>query len=186
VATISITARSGTAYHVTVDEGGSASAHLVTVWPSDVERYAPGSTPEALLEASFEFLLAHEPKEAILARFLRGAKGERATPTYFDLKVVGDKAVHLLTNIKSVINDRSRQVFASVKLSDLTVKSFTRQKGEHKGETGYAVKSRLLTIESLAIDGVVVYRRADDSTDGARRPRPEAEPPAASQANGAN
>jgi hypothetical protein len=68
VATISITPRSGTAYHVTVDEGGSASAHLVTVWPSDVERYAPGSTPEALLEASFEFLLAHEPMEAILAR----------------------------------------------------------------------------------------------------------------------
>ena len=117
---------------------------------------------------------------------LRGAKGERETPTYFDLKVVGVKAAQLLANIKSVINDRSRQVFASVKLSDLTVKPFTRQKGEHKGETGYAVKSRLLAIESLSIDGVVVYRRADDPTDGGRRPRPEADTPAASQANGAN
>jgi len=41
----------------------------VTVMPSDVERYAPGSTPEELLEASFEFLLSREPKESILSRF---------------------------------------------------------------------------------------------------------------------
>jgi hypothetical protein len=60
---------SGAMYHVTVDEGDSTSTHVVTVWPSDVERYAPGSTPEALLEASFEFLLEREPKEAILTKF---------------------------------------------------------------------------------------------------------------------
>jgi hypothetical protein len=34
-----------------------------------VARYAPGATPERLLEASFEFLLEREPKEAILPRF---------------------------------------------------------------------------------------------------------------------
>jgi hypothetical protein len=39
------------------------------VWPSDVARYAPDATPEALLEASFEFLLEREPKDAILRRF---------------------------------------------------------------------------------------------------------------------
>jgi len=38
---------------------------------------------------------------------LRGAKGERAAPTYFDVKVVGENARHLLENIKSVINDRA-------------------------------------------------------------------------------
>jgi hypothetical protein len=102
---------------------------------------------------------------------LRGPKGERATPTYFDVKVVGEKAKTLLQNVKSVINDRSRQVFASVRLSDLTVASFTRQKGERKGETGYALKSRLLTIDSLAIDGVVTYRRAEDPTNGSGRQR---------------
>ena len=42
---------------------------MVTVMPSDVERYAPGASPEELLEATFAFLLAREPKEAILARF---------------------------------------------------------------------------------------------------------------------
>jgi hypothetical protein len=54
---------------VTVQDGRGATSHDVTVWPSDVERYAPGALPEALLRASFEFLLQREPKEAILRRF---------------------------------------------------------------------------------------------------------------------
>ena len=37
--------------------------------PADVARYAPGSSAEALLAASFAFLLEHEPKESILRRF---------------------------------------------------------------------------------------------------------------------
>ena len=102
---------------------------------------------------------------------LRGAKGERAAPTYFDAKVVGEKARALLTQHQSVINDRSRKVFAAVRLSDLLVKAFVREQGARQGEQGYALKTRLLTIESLAIDGVVVYRRADDPTIEARRPR---------------
>ncbi len=35
----------------------------------DVARYAPGATPERLLEVSFEFLLEREPASAILSRF---------------------------------------------------------------------------------------------------------------------
>ena len=54
---------------VTVTDRGSTTSHEVTVRPSDVERYAPGATPEALLDASFRFLLEREPKEAILSRF---------------------------------------------------------------------------------------------------------------------
>jgi hypothetical protein len=69
MATISITHEGGSTYLVTVEERGSVSSHEVTVWPSDIERYAPGATPEQLLQASFEFLLEREPKEAILKRF---------------------------------------------------------------------------------------------------------------------
>ena len=32
-------------------------------------RYVPASTPERLLEASFQFLLAREPASSILSRF---------------------------------------------------------------------------------------------------------------------
>jgi hypothetical protein len=69
MAALSISHLGGCDYHVTVDEGGTTSTHAVTVWPSDVERYAPGAAPEALIEASFHFLLEREPKEAILTRF---------------------------------------------------------------------------------------------------------------------
>jgi hypothetical protein len=64
-----VTHRTGAIYDVTVDDGRGSTMHEVTVWPSDVARYAPGATPEELIEASFAFLLEREPKEAILRRF---------------------------------------------------------------------------------------------------------------------
>ena len=67
--TIRVTHRSGAIYNVTVEDGRGTSAHEVTVWPSDVARYAPDATPEELLDASFRFLLERESKEAILGRF---------------------------------------------------------------------------------------------------------------------
>ena len=56
-------------YDVRVEDDRGTTTHEVTVWPSDVARYAPSAVPEDLLEASFAFLLEREPKEAILRRF---------------------------------------------------------------------------------------------------------------------
>ena len=69
MASIQVTHITGSTYDVTVDDGRGTTRHAVTVWPSDVARYAPDATPEALIEASFEFLLEREPKEAILRKF---------------------------------------------------------------------------------------------------------------------
>ena len=66
---ISVTAAGASRYQVTVEEGGTRTAHEVTVTADDVARYAPGDTAERLVTASFEFLLEREPKEAILSRF---------------------------------------------------------------------------------------------------------------------
>ncbi len=66
---ISVTHRTGSVYDVRVEDDRGATTHEVTVWPSDVARYAPDAVPEDLLEASFAFLLEREPKEAILRRF---------------------------------------------------------------------------------------------------------------------
>ena len=67
--TIQITHINGPSFDVVVDDGRGTTRHEVAVWPSDVARYAPDATPEALIEASFVFLLEREPKEAILGRF---------------------------------------------------------------------------------------------------------------------
>lgn len=69
MARIAINRLGETRFRVTVEEDGSATQHEVTVTSEHVERYAPGATPERLLEASFEFLLAHESKESILRSF---------------------------------------------------------------------------------------------------------------------
>ena len=66
---ISIESAGGPVYRVIVTQDGHETTHEVTVKPEDVERYAPGSAPERLLEASFEFLLEREPASAILSRF---------------------------------------------------------------------------------------------------------------------
>lgn len=67
---ITIRAEGANQYRVKVEDGGSSSRHEVAVTPEQVARYAgAGIAAEKLLEASFEFLLEREPKEAILPRF---------------------------------------------------------------------------------------------------------------------
>ena len=83
MATIRVSHKEGAIYDVTVDDGRGVTTHEVAVWPSDVARYAPDATPEALLEASFAFLLEREPKEAILRRFELPVI-ERYFPEYVD------------------------------------------------------------------------------------------------------
>jgi hypothetical protein len=57
-------------FHVRVIEGASESSHHVTLATEDYDRLTGGKiTPEELITRSFQFLLAREPKESILARF---------------------------------------------------------------------------------------------------------------------
>jgi hypothetical protein len=67
--TILVEPTGDSAYRVTVNDGGSRTEHTVTARAVDVVRYAPDASAERLIEASFEFLLEREPKEAILRRF---------------------------------------------------------------------------------------------------------------------
>lgn len=57
-------------FEVVVTEGSGRTRHRVTAAAGDIARLAaPGATPEAVIEASFRFLLDREPKESILGRF---------------------------------------------------------------------------------------------------------------------
>jgi hypothetical protein len=66
---VSVESSGGDVYRVIVTQGHSKTTHEVTVTADDVAGYAPGSTPERLLEASFRFLLEREPASSILSRF---------------------------------------------------------------------------------------------------------------------
>jgi len=57
---------------VSVEHSGQRTRHMVTVTPSDVQRWAEGrerEDVERLVAKSFDFLLQREPPSAILATF---------------------------------------------------------------------------------------------------------------------
>jgi hypothetical protein len=56
-------------FEATVEEPSGASRHRVTVARAEAARLGGGAAPERLVRAAFGFLLDHEPKESILARF---------------------------------------------------------------------------------------------------------------------
>jgi hypothetical protein len=60
----------GWSCQVTVGDDPAATSHEVAVSTATLANLAPGAAdPEALVLASFEFLLAREPRESILRRF---------------------------------------------------------------------------------------------------------------------
>ncbi|HSG78605.1 MAG TPA: hypothetical protein VLD62_03420 [Acidimicrobiia bacterium] len=69
MAVITVEARADDEYEVLVTDAGPATTHAVTLSPGAIDRLAPGVAAEALIEASFRFLLDREPKESILGRF---------------------------------------------------------------------------------------------------------------------
>ena len=69
MADIEVTRIDGDKFRVEVRESGSSSVHEVSASAEDVRRFGGDSSPERLIECSFEFLLEREPKEAILSRF---------------------------------------------------------------------------------------------------------------------
>jgi hypothetical protein len=70
VAEITVTSPDAGRFDVTVREGGSRTNHAVTASADDLRRLGAGyGSPEAFIEACFEFLLEREPKESILRSF---------------------------------------------------------------------------------------------------------------------
>ena len=57
-------------FRVRVREADTSTTHVVSVRPDYHQKLTRGGvTTEELIRRSFEFLLEHEPKEAILAEF---------------------------------------------------------------------------------------------------------------------
>lgn len=70
MADINVRREQGDTYTVEVREDGGRTIHHVSVPPDALARYGgDGVSAEALLDASFRFLLEREPKEAILRSF---------------------------------------------------------------------------------------------------------------------
>ena len=76
----------------------------------------------------------------------------------FDAKVAGSEAQKVIQDLMPIINDRNRKVLASFKIGDLYVDQFTYETGEKAGQTGVSLKTRLLRLSWVKVDGEFVYR----------------------------
>jgi len=76
----------------------------------------------------------------------------------FDAKVAGSEAQKVIRDLMDDINNRDRKVLAAFKLGDLYLDQFTYETGEKAGQTGVSLKTRLLRLAWVKVDGEVVYR----------------------------
>ena len=98
-----------------------------------------------------------EPFWAVDVVAIHGAK-DQTVRTRFDCRVVGKEAIELVAEYSADINDRDKKVWASFRLGDLTPETFEYgARSKRKGETGVSLKSRLLKVSSLSIDGERVH-----------------------------
>ena len=86
---------------------------------------------------------------------LHGAK-EDVEYTKFDCKVSGEEAEKLIQMLQKAC-DEKKKILIDFKLGDLYTELFTYEKGEKTGQTGISLKTRLLKIYSIRIDGNLVY-----------------------------
>jgi hypothetical protein len=81
----------------------------------------------------------------------------------FDAKVAGSEAQKVIRDLMDTINDRDRKVLAAFKLGDLYLDQFTYEAGEKAGQTGISLKTRLLRLAWVKVDGEFVYRAPLDT-----------------------
>jgi hypothetical protein len=88
--------------------------------------------------------------------------------TRFDCRVVGEAAKEVIERLMPLINEQRQvasngstlrhKVLAGFRLSDLYAEPFTYRKGEREGEIGISLKTRLLRLDWVKVDGNIVYQ----------------------------
>lgn len=112
--------------------------------------------------------------QPFLACSIAALRGNSDEPdyTYFDLRVSGEEARHLVEQAMKDVED-GRKVVVSFKVGDIyphkydrNVKVDGRMTGEK--ETACLIKGRLLLINTVTVDGERIYARQTDEADQAQ------------------
>jgi hypothetical protein len=119
-----------------------------------------------------------EPFLAVEVSALHGAMDD-VQRTRFDCRVSGAKAKTALRRLMPDI-EQEKPVLVGFKLADLYVETFTYAHGEREGETGVALKARLLKSAWAKVNGEAVALGAAESAAGkasgqTAQPNPDAE-----------
>lgn len=104
--------------------------------------------------------------ESFLACDIAALNGPTDGPEYrrFDVRVTGEEAKDLIRRCARAV-ELERKVLVGFRLGDPWVDTFTYSKGINKGQFGVSFKARLLLLNWIKIDGVVVHKR-EPATQG--------------------
>ena len=96
--------------------------------------------------------------DAFLSCTIAALSGAVDTPDYryFDTVVATTDAQHLVRRCMQAVSEE-KKVLVSFRLNDMKAEPYIRTKGEHAGEAGANLKSKLIHIGSIKIDGQLVY-----------------------------
>jgi hypothetical protein len=100
---------------------------------------------------------------------LHGSKGS-ANYTFFDLRVSGEEAIDLVTELERAVNE-NRKVLVSAKVGDIYPHIYERDVKDENGrktgdrETAALIKGRLILLNSVKIDGELFYKRSTEVRD---------------------
>jgi len=86
---------------------------------------------------------------------LAGAVGEPEY-RYIETTVANDSAQHLVQRCIQAV-EAKRKVLLAFTLNDMKVEAYVRTKGEQAGEVGGSLKSQLIRISLIKVDGEQVY-----------------------------
>lgn len=120
-----------------------------------------------------------EPFLACSISALRGSSDE-VQYTYFDLRVSGKDAIDLVEGLQNEVND-NRKVIVSFRIADIYPHTYERQvQDSQRRPTGQMeqaalIKGRLILINSVKVDGVLVYTRPEDTSETDAVPQHEEE-----------
>lgn len=112
--------------------------------------------------------------EPFLACAISALRGATDSPdyTYFDLRVSSAEAIDLIDSLQKEVDER-RKVLISFRIADLYAHSYERDvRGEGGRPTGQKehaglIKGRLILINSVKVDGQLVYQRAESNVEAA-------------------
>lgn len=122
-----------------------------------------------------------------LACAINALRGEVSNPsyTYFDVRVSGEEATHVVQSLKVAV-DQNRKVFVAFKLGDFYAETYDRhvldenRRKTNEVETRCLIKGRLLLVTHAKVDGETVYVREDAAAED--HPGDVPPPPAAAPA----
>jgi hypothetical protein len=104
--------------------------------------------------------------ESFLACDIAALNGPTDSPEYrrFDVRVTGEEAQNLVRRCMSAVASEQK-VLIGFRLGDPWVDTFTYSKGLNVGQLGVSFKARLLLVNWIKINGVLVHKREPAAQD---------------------